>query len=212
MKVQALAAAAILALAGSAAHAATVLSDNFNADAATLNWAGDAVFTSTSPAGNAPGAGSVDLIGNGLYDLVAGHGLYVDLDGTSGTGNLPDAGQLTSNTIFGAGTYTLSFDLAGNQRGAVDQTTVVTLGSTTIASLTEASADPFATYTYTFTTTGGALQFTEKGPSDQQGNLLDNVTLATATPEPSTWALMLGAIGLAGGALRLGRRRGLAVA
>jgi hypothetical protein len=55
-----------------------------------------------------------------------------------------------------------------------------------------ASNDPFITRTIAFTVSGpgGALQFTENGPSDNQGNLLDNVVL-TAVPEASTWAMML---------------------
>jgi hypothetical protein len=60
------------------------------------------------------------------------------------------------------------------------------------------------------TTTGGSLIFTEGGPSDQQGNLLDNVILssdAVVVPEPASWALMLIGFGGAGAMLRARRRR-----
>jgi hypothetical protein len=188
------------------AQAGVVLSDNFNSDGQVLNWPGDAVFTSTSPAGNAPGPASTDLIGPGFYPLcAAGQGNCVDLDGSTGSGNLPEAGQLDSNTIFGPGTYTLTFDLAGNQRGAPAQTTVISLG-TWSTSLTENASDPWATYTFTFTTTtGGALQFADLGPSNQQGNLLDNVLLSYV-PEPATWAMLLAGLGMLGAGLRLRRR------
>jgi len=47
-----------------------------------------------------------------------------------------------------------------------------------------------------FTNVSGPLTFTELGPSDQQGNLIDNVVVTTGVPEPSTWAMML--LGFAG--------------
>jgi hypothetical protein len=181
---------AALALAGFMASGANsfagiVLQDNFNSDSQTLNWAGDSVFQSTG----APA--SVDLIGNGFFDFHPGNGGYVDLDGSTGSGHNP-AGQLTSIATFGPGSYVLTFTLGGNARDAANQTTVVTLGTQTLGAFDLASNDPFITRTIAFTVSGpgGALQFTENGPSDNQGNLLDNVVL-TAVPEASTWAMML---------------------
>lgn len=170
----------------SSASAGVVLSDNFNSDTQGLNWSGDSVFNSVSAGSNA----STDLIGTGFFDLYPGNGNYVDLDGSSGNGNTPTAGKLESILTFGAGTYTLSFDLGGNARGAANQTTVVSLGGTTIASLDLASSDALTNHTFTFTTAGGTLTFADLGPSDQQGNILDNVSLS-AVPEPATWAMML---------------------
>lgn len=180
------------------ALASVVLFDDFNADTQTLNFTGDALFTSTSP------PGSVDLIGaGGAFDFYPGHGNYVDLDGTTGTGNDP-AGQLTSNSSFAAGSYTLSFLLGGNARNAPAQTTVVTLGDFT-QSFTLSSNDPLALRTVSFTTSGGNLIFSETGPSDQQGNILDDVKLTTGVPELSTWGMML--IGFAGLSFVGSRRR-----
>ena len=165
-------------------HAGIVLQDNFDTAPLMLNWPGDTVFNSTGA------AGSTDLIGNpGFYDFLPGNGRYVDLDGSTGGGNNP-AGQLTSVSTFAAGTHTLSFSLAGNQRVTSLQTTTVMLGSDVIAVLNPAEFANFTTYSYTFNSGGGALTFTEGGPSNQQGNLLDNVVL-TAVPEPSTWAMMI---------------------
>ena len=203
MKLKKIAATAALIVGATWAQgsiAAVVLADNFNADAQMLNWAGDSSFTSLST-----GGGSTDLIGTGFFDFYPGNGNYVDLDGSSGSGNNP-AGTLQSVASFGAGTYTVSFDLGGNARGQANQTTVVTLGGTTIATLNLNSSDPLTLYTYTFTTTGGNLVFTENGPSNQQGNILDNVTLSSV-PEPATWALMLIGFGGLGAAMRVSRRK-----
>lgn len=195
-------AVAVAALCGaSAAFADTViLSDNFDADAPpVLNWPGDGSFVATSP------PGSVDLIGSPppFYDLQPGHGYYIDLDGTTGSGNDP-AGQISSVLTFGPGAYKLTFDLAGNNRGYPSQTTTVGLGSF-LTSLTPANTDPFVTHTIDFSSsTAGRLVFTDLGPSNQQGNLLDNITLASV-PEPATWAMMI--MGLAGIGAALRNRR-----
>ena len=199
-----LAAAALFA---GQASAANVLSDNFDSDGpGVFNWPGDLTFASTGT------PGSVDLIGAPppFFDLQPGNGFYVDLDGTTGSNNDP-AGQLTSNAAFGPGTYTLTFYLAGNLRDAPDQSTTVSLGDFS-ATLTPANTTAFQLQSFTFTTaTGGNLVFTEHGPSDQQGNLLDTVNLNTGVPEPSTWAMMLVGFGGLGGLLR-SRRRKLALA
>jgi hypothetical protein len=42
-----------------------------------------------------------------------------------------------------------------------------------------------------FTVTSGFLSFTDTDPSNQQGNLIDDVTVTTGVPEPSTWAMMI---------------------
>ncbi len=185
------------------AHAATVLTDDFNSDTHKLNWTGDAVFTSS----NAGGHAATDLIGAGFFDIYPGHGNYVDLDGSMGSGNKP-AGLLESNASFGPGTYLLTFNLGGNKRGTPAQTTVVSLGDFTAPGLTLASSAPMTLYSYTFTTTtAGKLFFTELGPSDQRGNVLDDVTLVSLVPEPGTWAFAIGGFGLLGLTLRRRRRQ-----
>ena len=62
-----------------AAAASPILSENFDSDTQTLNWAGNGNFTSLPPPGNIPGQASVDLYwgwiqlsGSGLRCRIAG--------------------------------------------------------------------------------------------------------------------------------------------
>ncbi len=169
------------------AHAATIFTDNFDADALLLNQ-------TTFAGGWAVSAGTVDLIGQtGFYDLIPGNGRYVDLDGsTSNAGEFSKALLLT-----GGVTYTASFQLAGSHRG--DSNTVDVAFGTTLNSYTLASADPLGSLSLAFTpgATGlFSLSFANRG-GDNLGALLDNVEVTTAVPEPSTYALMLaGLVGM----------------
>lgn len=136
-------------------------------------------------------AGAVDVIGTGFFDFYPGQGNYVDLNGSNGFN-----GALTSNTVFGAGTYTLTFLLGGSQGGAggVDlpnsKTTLVTLGNFS-QEITLAPDAGLTSQSFTFTTTGGNLVFASlSGGNANVGNILDNVQVA-AVPELSTWAMML---------------------
>ena len=194
-------AAAIFAGAPSA-HAGVVLSDNFDADTPTLNWPGDSVFQSIPQPGNVAGLPSVDLVSasDGFANLVF-HGNSVDLDGTTGSGNSP-AGELQSITSLSTGSYTVQFEFAGNERGAPPETTVVSIGNQSF-SLTPPNSQGYTLTTLFFTNVSGKLSFTDLGPSDQQGNLIDNVVVTTGVPEPSTWAMMvLGFAGLGYAAFR----------
>lgn len=59
--------------------------------------------------------GTVDLLGPGLYDLVPGNGLYVDLAGSTPPGH----GKLVSKVALSlteGDSYRVAIDLAGNQR------------------------------------------------------------------------------------------------
>ena len=217
---------------GAMADVVTSISDNFTTtDPAGYvpqqNWLGDSVFTSVPAPANINGNPSVDLVGGSFFGNLAPGGSNapnppaplvglnaVDLDGSTGTGFKP-AGQLLSNNTLAAGTYQLSFYLAGNLRGAADQTTVVTVGGQTIASIGPiANSQQYQLYSYLFSTTGGQLGFTDLGPADQQGDLLALVSLNTApqtnevggVPETSTWAMML--LGFLGVGFMAYRRKG----
>lgn len=175
-------------------HATVMLQDTFNGEhggVGVLNYYGFANWSVPS--------GSVDLIGNGFYDFYPGNGLYVDLDGSTGS-----AGPLTTKQTFGAGSYTLTFDLGGSQRGDTN-TVEISLGDWS-TSLVKYSSDPLHSFSYTFTTTGGQLEFQNLG-GDNVGAILDNVQLdADSAPVPEPGTLMLVGIGLFGLAV-YGKRR-----
>lgn len=171
-----------------ASQAATVVfEDNFNVTTTqSLNQTVFANWTVTS--------GSVDVIGDGgPYALLpVGNGNYVDLNGSTG-----QPGQLATKMDFAAGTYVVTFQLAGSQGGVgnvdpAQHTTTISfsLGGSS-QSITLDPTDPLNTYSFWFTTSGGKLRFTDlSGGNTNVGNLLDNVSVA-AVPEPSTWAMMI---------------------
>jgi hypothetical protein len=126
--------------------------------------------------------GTVDLIGRGSdWDFIPGHGLYVDLDGDRPDGIHFESGALVSRRAFelSAGTYELSFRIAGSQRGDAN-TTVVSLGSLWNESFTLAPDAPFQTVTRRIRVRNAAearLRFENRG-ADGFGLLLDDVRLA----------------------------------
>jgi hypothetical protein len=131
-------------------QAAVVFSDNFNSYAAQLNCAPPANWS-------APGPGAVDLIGETptgtTFDFYPGNGGYVDLDGSNGI-----AGMLRTLMSFGAGSYTLSFDLGSNARGVSIRRPSL---RSAISQITLASSDPYQLRTFTFATMGGNLIFSD---------------------------------------------------
>jgi len=175
---------------------ADIFSDDFNSEGTGLNYNSFANWDVSD--------GTVDVIGTGTSWawFAATHDLYVDMDGSSG-----DAGKMTTKTSFSLapGTYTLSFDLAGNQRGYPDDTVIVQvdMGGLFSNSYSLSSSDTFRTITETFTVgsaTSAALSFEGVG-SDNVGMLLDNVHL---TPVPG--AVLLGMLGLSVVGVKLRKR------
>ena len=152
----------------------------------------------------------MDIIGSSgggsLFDLVPGHGAYIDLDGSTAT-----AGLLSIGLGLTAGVqYTATFDLAGGQRGTAE-TGTVRFGSASL-SYDLASADSFSAFSLSFTPGASgsfSLSFQNAG-GDNLGALLDNVSITSdggpaPIPEPQTYALMLAGLALVGCAAR---RRG----
>lgn len=188
-----------LLLAAPQASAAIIFSDNFdteNAGVGILNYTGFANFGVSG--------GTVDLIGNGFYSfppVTDGHGLYVDLDGST-----RNAGLMLSDPIaVGPGDYTLTFDLAGSQRGDFNTVNVKIFldGAFYVGGgFGLSSATPFSPAGIGFSlATGGQLTFSiENEGADNLGALLDNIVLEgpAAVPEPASLLLLgTGLIGLA---------------
>lgn len=131
--------------------------------------------------------GNVALLGEGFLDVYPGHGLYVDLGGSS----TDTPGALVSKkrfALFPGVSYTLSFELGGNPANPGPADTVrVSLGKAYRETFTLRNADPLAKITRVFTVkapTGGKLRFGDVGSRgvDSEGLILDNVTLV-AVPE-----------------------------
>ena len=133
----------------------------------------------------------------GLRNLADGSGNSVDLDGSEGSGFTP-AGEIESVMSLATGSYEVSFDLAGNLRGAPNQAVAVKIGSDPpppSTSRLRPTPNPTHMYTLIFNDDLEQLSFTGLGPADQQGDLLDNIDV-TAAPLPSAWTMMF--IGFAG--------------
>lgn len=225
-----LAAAALFA---SSAFAGVVLTDNFDAEnggATALNYTGFAKWTVL-------GGQRVDLIHDGDHGT-SGSGSYVDLDGTSGPG------QIYTKQVFAfdAGDLiTINFDLSGSQRAASLDSFYAGLFDLNVAgngrTNTSVSLDgvPFfpadvsgvqalggafslpgttqwshGQVRFNVANAGNGVFYFGTFSADNVGPLLDNVSISIGSvPEPSTWALAIGGFGLTGAALR---RRRLAVA
>jgi hypothetical protein len=187
-------AAAALMAGATAAQAAPVFSDNFDADTLGLN-------TTSFVQGWSVTNGTVDTIGTGFFDEIPGNGHYIDLDGSTGqAGTFSNSVTLAANT-----TYVMTFSLAGNHRGYDADTVDVSFG-TSGNTYVLASPDPLTQYSLSFTTAaGGATSFSfHNHGGDNVGALLDNVSIA-AVPEPETYAMLLAGLGALGFAAR--RRR-----
>jgi hypothetical protein len=191
------AAAAMLAASLSSHAAVTILSDNFDADKTTNN-------ATKFVHGWTVSDGTVDVDGTGfVHNEMPGNGHYVDLDGST-----KRAGVLSNSFTAGAGgIYTLSFDLAGNQRNWGSDTVEVIFGATRQTYVIGAS-DPITTRTLTFApTTSGVygLSFHNLG-GDNRGAFLHQVTVS-AVPETDTYAMLLAGLACVGLVARRRQRR-----
>ena len=150
--------------------------------------------------------GNVDIVANGQYGtvFVNGGAHSLDLVGFGSTGEISQ----TFGTTLGA-TYTVNLDYGANG-GVQNPTADVLVNGVAIGSVTGAPTAQH--FTATFLGTGSPTTFAvnETYGANSGGVFLDNVSVS-AVPEPRSWMLMLGGLGLAGAALRSNRRSLLAI-
>lgn len=184
----ALALVTLSATASAAAGPTVIFADNFDTNALSTNIV---------PNGWSVNAGTVDIIGfRNFYDLLPGNGKYVDLDGST-----KDAGILSRDLSLLAGNqYTLTFDLAGNQRNATTDVVTIAFGTSQLV-LNVAGNQSFALSSLSFSpSTSGLyrLSFSNAG-GDNIGALLDRVQVVAApVPEPDTYAMLVAGLGIVG--------------
>jgi hypothetical protein len=185
--------ATVFVFSGFSASAATIsgLNDGFEGEGdpgSSLNYNSFTNWDVTN--------GTVDIIKTGGFGIDCQSGSYcVDLDGSTS-----NAGVLTTKDDFASGSYVLSFDLSGNQRGGAADTVVVNFGNLS-ESITLNSNDPWTTYMRNVTlASAGKLSFDHAG-GDNFGIILDNVIVKPSDNGPSpiplpagVW-LMLASIG-----------------
>jgi hypothetical protein len=186
---------ALLTTFASISFGTTILSENFNELTPQLEVTSAGAFHTINGT-------NVDIVGGPVFGYLCvspESGNCIDMDGSNGN----PQGQLQSNMLFSAGSYLLSFDLIGSQRGLTASTTV-TFGNYdqefTLASTDD--TDGIVVNQPVTLSSPGYLLFVSDTPGDV-GNLLDNVVVSTAAtpiPEPSSLLLMgptlLGAIGV----------------
>jgi hypothetical protein len=218
--------ATVLMGAATTANAAVLFSDNFDSYPAML-----AITSSLGT--NWTVTGNVDTVATiNPYGIGACAGICLDLDGTTGPGQI-----LSKPIFFAAGKQVfITFDVSGNQRGGSPDTfffegifgapltynvnvlTGFTFGNTGIftnastGTYTESivAGRPYVTYTFGYIpTVAGSHQLRFGTTSaDNIGPILDNVVVSQV-PEPASWAMLITGFGMVGLAAR---RRRIAVA
>lgn len=185
--------------------AVTLVSEDFDDEATTfgsiLNFDSYSTFQQN--------IGHTDLIESGGFGIscVGGVGGCVDLDGST-SGETPTS--LLEVFFAGEiGSYTINFDLSGNQRGGAADTVTAAyfvgdaqdLGTDFVL----ASTDPFQTFSMSFDVLvagSGLFQIGQAGTSDNVGAILDNVLITyepAVIPVPTAGLLLLSAlVGLVG--------------
>ena len=162
--------------------------------------------------GNVKFYGPLNGTANGFKDSPTG-GNFVAADGAFGVSPI----QQTLTGLVVGQKYVVGFDWAAAQQlgfsGPTTEAWQVSLGGESHSTAVWANPDhgfkPWThkQFVYTATATSEVLSFLAVGTPGGRPpfSLLDGVSTA-AVPEPASWALMIGGLGLVGGALRTRRR------
>jgi hypothetical protein len=184
------AAAGLFAI-STATQASVVFFDTFDPYTPMSQWTGANGWTT--------GSGTVDLVMSGTNHIAClDVGNCVVLDGSNyHIGVLAHSLQLTANT-----TYTLSFELGGNQQNSANDKVTVHFGSASLTVTVPGSAG-FTSDTLAFTpSSSGTYSFSFQGNSISTiGALLEDVKVSNPSQVPlpaAGWLLMsgLGALGV----------------
>ena len=146
------------------------------------------------------------------WTAVAGSGIEVQYNGVAGTPfsgeNLVELDSHNNSTMeraIGSGTYELSFYYSPRPGIPMSSNGIdVLVNGVSIFNVTGDGGGNtgWVLQTVNFSLAGpGTLRFAAVGTSDSLGGYIENVTL-TAVPEPATWAMMIGGMGLVGTAMR----------
>lgn len=179
-----LAAGAMVTLSGSA-RANLVANGNFDLDTppggtAPMDWS----FTPAS-SGSDFFVGPMPTFGAFSGPNSANFGAVGDLDDVLWQNIATTAGQ----------TYTISFELAHNSSNAENDFSVQ-FGGVTVFSIANQSQFGYTLETVTGTATSSSTLLSFSGREVPQWYGLDNVSVSSGVPEPSTWAMLI--LGFAG--------------
>ena len=225
MNIQAKLAAVALTLAAAsatAAHAGTVLSDNFNSEnggASAVNYTGFANWTSgggVNLLGSSSlcdgGSGScVEILGGSItsqaYAVSQGQLVTLTFDIASAPGVIsPDYRDFAGQFEFPGSMNVLAFtETGGWSQPAQDEGL---LSSISQGAAVDGGA-PWTSYSLSFIAGNtGQVEVAFAGLPGDSGPLLDNVNLdISGVPEPATWAMLTLGVALSGLAIRRSRSR-----
>jgi hypothetical protein len=189
--------AALSTLHVSNAKAGVVYSEDFNSagfQGASLNLASSESFSDKyNPAGyyNINNFKGWAFTGGSYYTNNAA--------GTDGAVLLNENGDTSATIVYNltAGTkYTLSFDYYGDNRPGEAYVLKYSIDGSPVQIINgvdqSAGSNPGTTTTFSFTAFGpsATLLFTQASTTEASP-IIDNVTISTNVPEPSTWAMMI---------------------